>query len=132
MRTQFMKAIKMVSLVIMVLLVQIGFAQQSAIFGKLDAKPSPNLTETGPILWNQIDEPGTGFIVSQEFTNAGNETETSIAADDFYVPEGESWTIGSIAFVGSFFDQGVGPADAFNLVFYNDAPPLFYDFLIYK
>ena len=101
-----------------------GFTQQSSVYGTLGKKPSANLTETGPILWNQIDVPGSGFIVCQEFTNPENETETSVAADDFYVPEGDTWEIGSIAFVGTFFDYGTGPVEIFNVVFYEDAPGL--------
>ena len=106
----------------LLMLAHLGFAQQSAIHGKLDKKPATNFSETGPILWNQIDDPGSGFNLSPEFTNPTNLPETSVAANDFYVPAGDGWDIGSIAFVGSFFDYGVGPVDAFNVVFYDDAP----------
>ncbi len=91
--------INLISLIIFTLLGSMGFAQQSEVYGNIGAKPSPNFSDYGPLLWSQMDVPGTSFLISQEVTNVENETETSFLADDFFVPDGESWDIGTIGLV---------------------------------
>ncbi len=77
-------------------------------------------SRTGDILYDQMDQLGTNYIVGAEYTNSANKTETSFAADDFVVPEGESWNIGSVKIVGIYPDFQSETSDTVHVYFYND------------
>jgi hypothetical protein len=74
------------------------------------------------VLYDQTAGVGTVSEVSQNF-EASFDTYDCQGADDFEVPAGETWTIESIDVPGAYFN-GVGPANSFNVWFYNDAAGL--------
>lgn len=70
------------------------------------------------VLFNNIDETSPRSINSQDF-NASNDAFDAMAADDFVVPAGETWSITG-AFVRGTQD-GTTPATTANVAFYADA-----------
>ncbi|MEW5988930.1 MAG: hypothetical protein AB1791_20080 [Chloroflexota bacterium] len=64
----------------------------------------------------------TNSITSQEF-EAGFSTFDNQAADDFVVPAGETWTIGTV-YVGGVYFNGAGPTPLVDVYFYNDSSGL--------
>jgi len=95
-------------------------AQQSQVEGRLPNPPASHSTDIGPILYDQMSNPSTGFIASTEFTDAASLANSSEAADDFRVPAGETWNIGTIAVVGSFWYNAPGGAHELNIYVYAD------------
>jgi len=74
------------------------------------------------VLYDQTAGVGTISEVSQNF-EASFDIYDCQGADDFEVPAGETWSIESIDVPGAYFN-GVGPANSFNVWFYNDAAGL--------
>jgi PKD repeat protein len=71
------------------------------------------------LLWDQLSDPsGEDAVISQTFTDF---TEfTSMAADDFIVPAGETWQVETIMVKGGY-SEGGGPTLTANLeIFAND------------
>src|ERR1700679_3950774 len=68
------------------------------------------------VLYDQTSNPSGSGTFSQDFGtgNAG----TSAAADDFVVPDGQTWIIKEIDVPGTYFN-GVGPATQ-SVTFYKD------------
>ncbi|MEA3478238.1 MAG: carboxypeptidase regulatory-like domain-containing protein [Bacteroidota bacterium] len=95
-------------------------AQQSQVADRLPNPPASHSTDIGPILYDQMSNPSTGFIASTEFTDAASLANSSEAADDFRVPAGETWNIGTIAIVGSFWYNAPGGAHELNIYVYAD------------
>jgi hypothetical protein len=64
----------------------------------------------------QVDDSGIA-IISQMFESAYSAYD-SVAADDFTVPQGSTWTIKEIEVTGQYFN-GSGPAKSENVTFYS-------------
>jgi hypothetical protein len=77
-------------------------------------KPIPKFPEV--ILYDQLDNPGTGSTGSQEFPDEPDFTD--FTADDFFVPGGQSWQVTEVYAQGIYI--GLGPANNFNVFFYED------------
>jgi hypothetical protein len=78
-------------------------------------RPIPKFPEV--ILYDQLDNPGTFSWVSQEFPDMAD--FDAFLADDFFVPGGESWQVTEVHVQGVYFN-GPGPANNFNVFFYED------------
>jgi hypothetical protein len=70
------------------------------------------------VLYDQYDSAGTTASVSQDFETV-NDAYDSQLADDFVVPSGQTWTINEVDVQGLYFN-GPGPADSFNVWFYQN------------
>ena len=70
------------------------------------------------VLYDQLDNPGTFLTSSQEFPD--DPKFTSFAADDFVVPGGQTWTVTEVDAQGGYLN-GNGPADNFNVFFYQNS-----------
>jgi hypothetical protein len=79
-------------------------------------KPIPKFPEV--ILYDQLDNPGTSSFTSQEFPDMPD--FTTFLADDFFVPGGQSWQVTEVYVQGAYFN-GTGPANNFNVFFYQDS-----------
>jgi len=114
-----MKTTKLLSKVLLVacamILSLLGIGQQPPQVGKLDKAPKFDTGKSGPILFDQMYNPSTGYIVSHHFTTEANNTKTSAAADDFDVPAGETWDVHSIGIVGSYWQGAAGGGDTLNV-----------------
>ncbi|MCK5700726.1 MAG: hypothetical protein KAI29_06220, partial [Cyclobacteriaceae bacterium] len=77
-------------------------------------------TDTGPIVYSQMETAGSGFLNSTEYTDAANLSKTSECADDFDIPAGDSWTIGKAAFAGYYGYGHAGGATNVNVRIYAD------------
>ena len=69
-----------------------------------------------------MNNASTNGTNSQDFETA-NDTFDNQASDDFVVPGGQTWTVQQVVANGLFFN-GSGPADSFNVTFYNNAAGL--------
>src|SRR5206468_268275 len=65
------------------------------------------------------DNAGTNATSSQDFETAFDAFDDQ-AADDFFVPGTEIWTVQRVV-VGGVYFNGVGPAASFNVTFYANA-----------
>ncbi len=89
------------------------------------AAVSPTATRTvRPLLYHLslYDQSGsgtTGGVNSQDF-DVANDAFDSLAAGDFVVPAGQTWTVQKVVVNGLYFN-GTGPAESFNFAFYTDA-----------
>ncbi|MFN0277955.1 MAG: M36 family metallopeptidase [Pyrinomonadaceae bacterium] len=86
---------------------------------------TPTSTQTPPcqeVLYDQSNNVSTNGTSSQDFETA-NDAFDNQAADDFVVPGGQTWTLQQIIANGLYFN-GSGPADSFNVTFYNNAAGL--------
>lgn len=101
----------------------------AAAAGHAGAAPAPSggsqrisVTEvTGAIpnvLHDQMDHDAGSGVSSQEFEAAMN-TYNSLAADDFTIPPGQTWTLTGVDAGGQYY-SGPGPAGAFNVYFFAD------------
>lgn len=86
-----------------------------------DLESSPMISEykrdlTRAILWTQMT-PSDGLIASQDFEASFNAYDCK-GADDFVVADGP-WTVGIVKFLGGYWN-GTGPAQGFNIEFYNN------------
>jgi len=101
-------------------LVLSSYGQEQKYNGKLD-QPLPFKTpKSGEILFDQMYNPGTGFMASHHFSTTTNDSQTCAAADDFDIPAGETWDIHSIGIVGSYWQYALGGADTLNVYILND------------
>ncbi len=92
-------------------------------FQKFTNRPAGNLagsTRNGPVIYDQLMPLSYGSIVSHEMTDAGNAALTSFAADDFIVPEGDSWNVSYVNVAGSYMTWSGTSIAAINVVFYAD------------
>ena len=80
----------------------------------LQMPPVPKLPAV--VLYDQLNNPGTFGVSSQEFPDFP--AFTNFAADDFVVPSGQTWTITEVDAEGVYL--GPGPADNFNVFFYQN------------
>lgn len=98
----------------------IGFAQ----------KPNMRLQATNPdtqvstvldftLLYGQVAHPVSFGVTSQQFPDFP--AYSSQASDDFFVPEGEQWTVENMQIYG-FYSEGGGPAQMVNVFFYLNNP----------
>jgi hypothetical protein len=81
---------------------------------------APRLSPTDPeapriVLYDQIDNPGTNAITSQNF-EPDLDAYDGQAADDFVVPAGEFWTITSVEISGTYATSAT--VDSVNVQFY--------------
>ncbi len=120
MKLRKLKALTIITVIASLLLMMQSYGQQGSVFEKSGKAPHFNPVKSGEILFNQMTNPGTGYIVSHHFTTSANSTETSAAADDFDVPPGETWDIWSIGIVGSYFQNDPGGGDTLNIFFLAD------------
>jgi hypothetical protein len=88
--------------------------QQSDMVGQLPKAPKFNGTKSGPVLFDQISDPSEGFMASHHFT-VTEKSKTCAAADDFDVPQGESWDVYSVGILGSYWSDEPGGGDTLNL-----------------
>ncbi|HET6886477.1 MAG TPA: hypothetical protein VFH87_01005 [Candidatus Udaeobacter sp.] len=79
-------------------------------------KPIPKFPEV--VLYDQLDNPGAASTGSQEFPDMPDFTD--FTADDFFVPGGQSWQVTEVYVQGVYFN-GTGPANNFNVFFYQDS-----------
>lgn len=87
-------------------------------------KPANNTaakaTRNGPVLYDQLMPLSWGNIVSHDITDAANAAYTSFAADDFVVPEGNTWQVAYVNAAGSYNAYSGADIPAINVVFYAD------------
>jgi len=106
--------------VFVVLLSLQSYSQSNKYYGFIDGPVEISPNKSGEVLFDQMYNPGTGFMVSQHFSNQADYNNRCAAADDFVVPVGESWDIGSIGIMGSYFSGAPGGGDTLNVFFIND------------
>lgn len=75
-------------------------------------------SKSGLIIYNQMNEISNGGMLSQEVTD--NTGYTSIGADDFIVPAGETWNIRHVAIAGSNSNASGIPVSSVNVFIYSD------------
>lgn len=115
---KFTQVLTMAAFILSMLSLQ-GYGQQ-AIFGTNSHTVHNPSARNGEVIYDQLFPLGWNYMVSQQFTDPGNATKTSFAADDFTVPSGESWDIRYIDVAGQYFEWTGTPATAFNIYFYAD------------
>ncbi len=108
------------TIILSMLLFTTGYTQQNNYYGDAKKAPQYNIAKSGEVLFNQMTTPGTSMMVSQHFTGITNNTKTSAVADDFIVPAGDIWEIGSIAVVGTYWQNDPGGGDTLNVYILND------------
>lgn len=85
------------------------------------------------VVYDQMSNPAGTMLVSQEFTDNASLNYTCSGADDFVVPQDQTWTIGGVALNGYYFEADDGGFEKFNLSFYSDQEgkpgDLLYEFL---
>ncbi|MFN0280098.1 MAG: S8 family serine peptidase [Pyrinomonadaceae bacterium] len=82
------------------------------------ATASPTCTPGGAfVLYDQTSDQSGGGTSSQDFEPSSDAFDDR-AADDFQVPNGQTWTIQKVVVKGSY--NGSGAASAFNVRFYRD------------
>ena len=69
------------------------------------------------VLYDQTSNPSGSYISSQNF-GSGNTSNTA-AADDFVVPEGQTWIVKEVDIPGVYFN-GSGPAKSESVTFFKD------------
>lgn len=77
-------------------------------------------TSSADILYDQRTEDSGVGIVSQNFNDPGFGIYDSSGADDFVVPDGETWSVQTVDVTGVYFN-GPGPAYSERVRFYTDA-----------
>ncbi len=105
---------------IAILIAMNGFGQSNGLVGKLDKAPEISPSESGEVLFDQMYNPGSGFMTSQHYSTMSNSLNTCAAADDFDVPAGDSWDVHSIKLIGSYFNGDPGGGDTLNVYFLSD------------
>lgn len=86
----------------------------------LELKSILNGNRNGIAFHEQMYPLTGGSAISHDFTDAGNAPMTSFAADDYIVPDGDSWTVFYVNFIGSYFSYSNADVDAYNIFFYED------------
>jgi hypothetical protein len=74
------------------------------------------------VLYDQTFSSGIG-ILSQHFTDSGFSVYDSFGADDFVVTDASGWAVSEVDVNAVYFNGG-GPADSFNVIFYNNSGTL--------
>jgi hypothetical protein len=100
---------------------KMGLVKKSAVpelfSGPVKANYIPN--QTKDILWTQMSpSEADGACAAQDFEAANNAYDCR-GADDFIVTSGP-WNIGIVRLIGAYWN-GTGPAEGFNIEFFNDA-----------
>lgn len=113
------KTITLTFILLFTLIGSVSMAQK-AHYGSAEGGYPFGPSETGPMLYDQMWNAGSGYLNSAEYTDAANLTRTSEAADDFDVPAGETWEIGKAAFAGYYYWDNPGGATHINVRVYAD------------
>ncbi|MDY0101723.1 MAG: carboxypeptidase regulatory-like domain-containing protein [Lentimicrobium sp.] len=100
-------------------LVLSGFAQKS-IVGTVTQQIREGSARNGQALYDQLGPLGVHYMNSQLFTNTGDANLTCIAADDFIVPEGETWGVRYIDVLGAYFMYSGTSIDILNISIYEN------------
>jgi len=116
---------KKVYLLIVLLLgigVSINTMAQRATYGEPQKASQHNLNvRFGDVVYDQsADEEYGGYIVSQFFTDSLSADLSSETADDFEVPAGETWTVGSFGVWGTWWPDSPGNAEKIDIAIYED------------
>ncbi|MCF8366020.1 MAG: carboxypeptidase regulatory-like domain-containing protein [Bacteroidales bacterium] len=75
----------------------------------------------GDVIYDQsADEEYGGYIVSQFFTDEASADLSSECADDFEVPTGETWVVGSFGVWGTWWPDSPGQAEKIDIAIYED------------
>lgn len=82
--------------------------------GKIN--PSPIL-RGAKVLYNQNSNDAGDGINSQNFTGGTSSSYTDQSADDFVIPQGQTWRVTEVDVTGAYFN-GSGPATSENVIFY--------------
>jgi hypothetical protein len=93
---------------------------QKSVVGTAAQSVREGTVRNGQVLYNQLDPVGFNYMNSQMYTNAGDANRTCIAADDFIVPEGETWNVRYIDVVGAYFMFTGTNIDALNVRVYEN------------
>ena len=117
--TKFLSKVMLVAFTVIVSLQSIG-QQLPDYVGKSNKVANFDTGKSGPILFDQISDPGNGWMLSQHYSTITNNENTCAVADDFDVPEGESWDVHSIAVLGAYWQGAAGGGDTLNLYIMND------------
>jgi hypothetical protein len=95
-------------------------AQKPTTLGKHAVTPPHVKHPLGStVLYDQTNLTSSSGIVSQNFSSA-NAIFDATAADDFVVTDASGWTVSEVD-VNAVYFNGSGPADSFDVTFYNDA-----------
>ena len=86
------------------------------LWGKVEPTIVPVENES---CYEQMANPGTNSITSQNFETVFDSFDTK-AADDFFIPAGQEWILSSVSVLGNYYN-GTGPATSVNVWFYNDS-----------
>ncbi len=103
--------------------VSINTMAQRTFHGEGGEKPNQNepTLRFGDFIYDQsADEEYGGYIVSQFFTDTASADLSSEAADDFVIPEGETWTIGSFGVWGQWWADSQGNPEKIDITIYED------------
>jgi len=96
---------------------------QRTFYGEQSEKPSQHNLNVrfGDIIYDQsADEQYGGYIVSQFFTDTASADLSCQAADDFEVPAGETWTVGSFGVWGTWWTDSEGNPEKIDVFIYED------------
>ncbi|MBI9034230.1 MAG: carboxypeptidase regulatory-like domain-containing protein [Bacteroidales bacterium] len=94
-----------------------AYSQQH--FGSDEQAVSYTGSRTGDVIYNQMGAVGSGWISAMEMTNSADKTKTSFAADDFIVPEGETWDVSYMKLIGGYPDSE-NTSDTLHVFFYEN------------
>src|SRR5579862_2557548 len=72
------------------------------------------------VLYDQTNSSSSSGVVSQNFTDFTSGNFNASGADDFVVTDATGWTVSEVDADAIYFN-GPGPADSFDVTFYNDA-----------
>src|SRR6187200_3087026 len=76
-------------------------------------------TSPSTVLYSQLDNPGANSSSSQDFESDFDAYDDELA-DDFVVPSGDQWSVGTVDAIGVYYNGG-GLAASFNVRFYPDS-----------
>lgn len=92
-------------------------------FRRMLQKPgaaSVKAPRNGTVLYDQLHPLSWGGMVSHEMTDPGNAALTSVAADDFIVPDGDNWDVQYVNMAGFYFEYTGVSVSSLNVTFYAD------------
>ncbi len=113
------KSLQWISAVILSLFIAGNPAFSQQHFGSNEQEVSYQGSRTGNVIYDQMDAVSGGWIAAMEMTNSENKLETSFAADDFIVPEGETWNVAYMKLVGGY-PYSEETSDTLNVFFYEN------------
>lgn len=111
---------------LMILLLSVAFTlnsnAQRATYGERQRADQHTLNvRFGDIVYDQsADEEYGGYIVSQYFTDTASADLIAECADDFEVPEGETWVVGSFGVWGTWWPDSPGNPGKIDIAIYED------------